>query len=539
LLLAACCAFLLLIYAPFELYLTNQADFWFTPAMLLPMALLMFALCTVFLTLALLIGRRISEKLYRVLFAGAAAVFVCSYIQGNFLVSSLPVMNGTPVDWSAYPMERLKTVLVWLLVAALAFILIKKLGFAKFEKGAVLLAAAVSLILGVTMFTLSLSSPAPDKSNALAVTDKELYRMSDDGNFVILILDAVDSGEFKKILAEGDNREVFQDFTYYENTVGAYPYSLCAVPFIESGMWYEADMPFSEYLPAALMSSPVLSRAESEGYDIGLYTFENSFYLGKDDFAGKYVNMLEDDPAIGSQLFACKLLLKMGIIKYAPWDLKYLGYDLYGRLTENRVYNGEAGVEYFSDSNRAFYLHMQQQEPFQPSSAKCFKLIHLEGSHEPYDLDADVNPTADGSYQDKIRASIKTADSFFGALREKGLYDNTAIVVMSDHGYAVGYEGSNMQQNPILLIKGLGERQELETSSAPISYADLQEAFLRLMDGEAGGQVFDWQEGDQRERRFMLYNAVNLNHFEEYIQTGHAADMSTMLPTGRVFPPEG
>ncbi len=534
LLLSLCCAFLLLIYAPFELYLTNQEDFWFTSGMLLPMALLMFAGCTVLATLALLLGRRINEKLYRVLFAAGAVLFICSYVQGNFLVSSLPLMNGKPVDWNAYPIERLQTVLLWLIVAALAALLIRKLGFANFEKGACLLAGAVSLILTITLVTLSLSSQAPDKSTALTTTDKELHRMSGDRNFIILILDAVDGSEFKRILAEGDNQDVFQDFTYYENTVGSYPYSRCALPLIESGKWYESDVPFSEYLPAALLSSPLLNRAESEEYSIGLYTTMNDPYLQKESFEGRYVNMLEDAPAIGSQSFACKLLLKMGIIKYAPWDLKFLGYDLYGRLTENRVYKGEDGVNYFSDSDRAFYLHMQQQEPFELAAEKCFKLIHLEGSHEPYDLDADVNPVADGSYQDKIRASIKTAGQYFTALKDSGLYDNSVIVVMSDHGYAVGYEGSNMQQNPILLIKGVDERHDMQTSSAPISYDDLQDAFLLLMDGSSGDKVFPWQEGDERERRFMFYDAVHMD-FTEYVQTGHAADMSTMLPTGRTF----
>ena len=40
---AFCICFMLLIYAPLELYITNQADFWFTAGQMLPTALLMFA----------------------------------------------------------------------------------------------------------------------------------------------------------------------------------------------------------------------------------------------------------------------------------------------------------------------------------------------------------------------------------------------------------------------------------------------------------------------------------------------------------------
>ena len=55
--------FLLFIYAPYELYLTNQLEFWFTAGQLLRPALLLF--CGVFALLILLLQTSISADLFR------------------------------------------------------------------------------------------------------------------------------------------------------------------------------------------------------------------------------------------------------------------------------------------------------------------------------------------------------------------------------------------------------------------------------------------------------------------------------------------
>ena len=51
----------------------------------------------------------------------------------------------------------------------------------------------------------------------------EQFVMSEDQNFVILLLDTVDSRTITELLDEHpEYSEVFRDFTYFENTVGAY-----------------------------------------------------------------------------------------------------------------------------------------------------------------------------------------------------------------------------------------------------------------------------------------------------------------------------
>ena len=121
-------------------------------------------------------------------------------------------------------------------------------------------------------------------------------------------------------------------------------------------------------------------------------------------------------------------------------------------------------------------------------------------------------------------------------LKDAGVYDNTAIVVMADHGYGIYWNNGFLgRSNPLLAVKGIGERHAMAVSEAPISYEDLQTAYARLMDGMASAQVFDAQEGESRSRRFLLYNYLHEDHIEEYYQNGYATDQAGFTATGRVY----
>ena len=47
-----------------------------------------------------------------------------------------------------------------------------------------------------------------------------------------------------------------------------------------------------------------------------------------------------------------------------------------------------------------------------------------------------------------------------------------------------------------------------------------------------GDAIFDYKEGDARERRFLFYDYDEPTHFYEYMQTGYAGDVDTMYFTG-------
>ena len=130
-----------------------------------------------------------------------------------------------------------------------------------------------------------------------------------------------------------------------------------------------------------------------------------------------------------------------------------------------------------------------------------------------------------------VCAAILILDSF----RIKRMEEELAALRSGYNGMGEKEEDF-LRQAALLLIKGRNEQHDtMQISEAPISYEDLQEAYVRLLDGAQSDAVFDWKEGDTRERRFLEYAPGNEKHMVEYLQKGHAQDLTTMVPTGRVF----
>lgn len=526
--------FLLFVYAPLELCLTNPLEFWFSAAQLLPAALGLFVLGSALLCALLLALRRFAPRLYPLAVAVLFAALVCTWIQGSFLVAGLPGLNGAAVDWNAYPGQRLASALLWLAVSALIVTALRKLGGKRFVTVCAWGSLGLCLMLGVTLVTLSLTGRTGEKEQAVICTDEGLFTYSEDENFLILVLDAVDGDAFEQALARDARYPgIFEDFTYFSDAMGGYPYSHCSIPLLLTGQWYEAQEDFADYERAAMASSPLLTRLEREGWRRWLYPYDAPVTAAAAE--GQFENLTADRPQFDSPLSAVKVLIKMALIKHAPWDLKRLGYDLPNRLTEFMAYEGEHGEGYYDWSDLLFYHRVLGENPIVTVAAPCFKYLHLEGAHQPHVYDRDMNVLPDSPYRDVIEGNFRMLETFFARMREAGVWDNTVIVLCSDHGSSNGADLNTINQHTILLVKGRGERHPFRTDAAPISYDDLQTAYDRLLDGAQSDGVFDWRTGDARSRRFLYHELNAWETLTEYIQTGRAADMDTLLPTGRVL----
>lgn len=176
-----------------------------------------------------------------------------------------------------------------------------------------------------------------------------------------------------------------------------------------------------------------------------------------------------------------------------------------------------------------------QEEEVTYQEEKCFRYYHLQGGHVPYLYDADLNATGDTSYPVTLEANIRVIGRFFEKLKQSGMYDNSVIIVMADHGFDPQDEVSAYgRQNPLFLVKGVGESHPLQTSLVPAAYEDLPEAYVKLMDGAAGGDIFPYKEGEKRERRYIFYE--NTNHvMQEWMQTGPAWDFGAYRVTGVTY----
>ena len=112
------------------------------------------------------------------------------------------------------------------------------------------------------------------------------------------------------------------------------------------------------------------------------------------------------------------------------------------------------------------------------------------------------------------------------------MYNNSAIVVLADHGYA--YDEVIGRQNPILYVKGIDEHHELQVSDKRVSSLDFNEAFIKLLDGNSSMELFQDIE-ENRERNFIWYAYTQENKMVEYVQKGNAWNLETIEKTGKEY----
>lgn len=541
-LMAAAISFLLFLYAPVDLYCSNIDEFWFDFDVLLRMAAMMFGISLVTLTLLYLLATWIHPYLYRIGLAVGLAVLLITYVQGNFLVGNLPVLDGTSISWEDYSALQTESVILCIVVLAIVVLLFLLLKKQLFGKACMYISACLSLMLLVTAITEVFGSDALEPKLKLQISTKNEFVMSGEQNFVIFILDAADSREFSYLLEQDpEYKDIFADFTYYENTVGAYSCTRYAVPYILSGKWYECDTSFEEYMEDLYNTSPLIKELENRNYRIGLY--EPDLHAQNNDVL-RFDNIFEAEFKVKSYLGMARQELKLVGYRYAPYWLKKYCVLKQAAFDEQLEAGEGSGEITASMENRVFLDHLNAGGITVDDTENSFKFIHLEGAHSPYVYDAEVNiiDESQGTYAQNMEASVTLAERYLSALKKSGTYNNTAIIVMSDHGFNRDIDNADMGDNPfmrqcgLLLIKGVGETHDtMQISEAPVSYEDLQEAYRRLLDGAWSDAVFDCREGEQRDRRYLWYAVTDEDYLVEYQQTGYASDLSTMIPTGREF----
>lgn len=531
LLLSLSAGFMLFLFAPLEIYFNNKYEFWFDFYTLFPVCLLMFLIFFVISVVVFFCVYKLNNKVYQGLLLLSIIAFLCTYIQGNYMVGNLPHLDGSLIDWSKYDVQRMHSILLWVLVGTLVFVGIRRFTTEKVVKIGGIVSGALFLILLMTVTTVGIMNRGLEKKLDISNSMNYALEMSTDQNYVMILLDAADGEEMSKLIEKHpEYREVLADFTYFNNTMGSYPYTLYSIPYIFSGEWYENQEDYMEYGKRVYRTASFFDELEEKSYRIGLYEPE-AFML--EESMLRFENVVNNRGELSSVKDLIKLELKLVGFKYMPYDLKKFCVSLPEEITNLRTLDEVNVGEPCTGNNQKFYSFIRNND-VTLTSDKCFRYFHLEGAHAPWHYDADVNEVEEGTYEQSLEASMTIVTEYLQKLKDSDVYDNTAIMILADHGYNKDNDvNSEGRQHPILFVKGIGESHDtLQISEAPISQTDFREAYTRLLDGKSSSEVFDFQEGDYRERRYLYYEYDENTYFKECVQTGHAKDEETLVFTG-------
>ena len=523
--------FMFLIYEPITTYASNVTDYWFGFNALLKANCLLFVIIFLILLSVSIIIYYISKllkmkKIYEIFLIVFSICLSALYIQGNYLSGSLPTLDGAKIYWDKYEMQNIISILMWLVVAIINVIICRKFKskykkIISYEFCAIFIMLFVSFL--VTIFT---SKDLYAEKGKYISTTKNINMLSENKNFLILLVDCVDSREFEKVVNETDSDYVFDDFTYFPDTMSTYGFTRDSVPYIFSGIWYEAETPYNQYYENAFNNSKLFSMMKRDNYDINVYDEELMISNNK-KYDVKNVELVNSKIDLYS-LF--KQEVKYDLFKYLPFGLKkYSSIETLNYSKCKKLNKNDSEYDIFSWNNIFNYEHWNK---IKLQKNNYFHFLHIEGAHFPYDLNKNLEKLTDETnYDDKLGATISMIDTYLTRIKDSGMYDNSVIIILSDHGQndlnPVG------RQNPILYIKGIDEHHKLEVSNKKVSYVDLNESIYKdLLDNKKSFELLENVDND-RIRRYLWYK----DYDDMYEQTldGHAWETEKLINTGKRY----
>ncbi len=522
-------SFMLFLYEPITTYASNTEDFWFDFNILLKANLVYVIIFIIFIILfssiVYIIGKWSKKDIiYTIYILLVTTAFVSTYIQGNFLSGNLPTLDGSPIDWGMYTKQNIISIILIILTIIVNIFMVIKYK-EKYKKITIYTALIIFAMLSTSLVsTMLTNNQIYEKKGVYTATNININKLSTNNNFLILLVDMEDSKIFDKVLKDSNKEEIFKDFTYFPDTLSAYPFTRESIPYILSGIWFEEETTFSEYFNNALSNSKFIQNLKDNNYDVNIYEKQ---LLWTDEKALEINNI----KAVNSELDKVKFLKqesKYILFKYLPYYLKKyskietLNYDIC-RNEEKSTY------EVFSDDNKAIYDKLTEVSL---QKDNYFQFIHADGGHYPWNMNKNFEIIENGTYEEKIESSITLIEKYINRIKESGQYDNSIIIILADHGNN-GYDPIG-RQNPILYIKGINETHEkMQVSNKKVSYVDLNDCiYYNLLNGKKSTELLE-NIDDNRVRRFIWYK----DYDDMYEQTldGHAWETDKLNNTGKRY----
>lgn len=299
-------------------------------------------------------------------------------------------------------------------------------------------------------------------------------------------------------------KEHFSGFTYYPNTVTLGYVTMIGSPGIFGGYDYtpfeinkREDKTLQHKHNESLLSLPVLFNAEKFNVTVSNLPYENyleepvtSMYKGYEfikriNTTGKYsriwYNRHKLAPNPHTSFLIKRNFICFSIFKMVPPVLRSVIYAREYWIANNPYENSADFANHYS------VLEFLPELMDSKSETNSFIMIDNEATHESDFASNEIIPSNGKSvYSDdsvfKVHAAVflKYA-AFFDYLKENGLYDNTRIIIVSDHGGHLHNKSISKNVFGIpdpklaatLLIKDFNSRQPLVTNNTFMTNADV------------------------------------------------------------------
>lgn len=481
----------LFVFVPWSVYFGNSSQFSFIFQDFVNWNLALLSVTIIVLSCVLLI---VPPAISDFLVAIIAGLGLCVYLQAMFMNCFLGEMNGTE-EFGKHNVWGIINLAIWL------FVIILSLCSKRFlrERWRFIMAMiSLSVFLLELTATVSMLFPTREsywkRANTKIITDgSNQFQLSSEKNVFVIILDALGSEVLKQCFAESpDLKKSFKDFTWYIDACSNYQFTFPGVIHEITGALLRpsnnATGIYKNFWHSPSAKS-FYSQIKNAGYDSRLF-IDSDYCLGvnKEFFSDYFSNLYKVDISYSIDHKALKrCLFKMAGFSGAPYFLKkcfIYDFTIDEDVVSINVHNMNA--EIVEDSRPSNYYNKMMKNGITTNAPSPVVAFHYTyGSHKPcveneYCVRQEIPfdsplPTAKGC--------LFMVSEFMRLLKSRGIYDQTAIFVFSDHGNH--YLEPKRTHDLGLLIKPFNSQQnELAIDHSKVLGLDILPTILSVACGE-------------------------------------------------------
>lgn len=424
---------LFVVALPIQSYLVNRSSFPFSFGAVLGEVLVCAATSFFVLAVVLFALHYVFSYLPHVVVLG---VVVCEYLVSGVMSIGLPPLNGEHVWWSGLGGRAMLELALVVFVVAL-FVFLRR--FVMRHVYAV--SGAIVLMTVASMADVKVEKRLDVDSEHLCAPEDVVRsaRYSATRNVFVFILDAAPTpGCSKELDASPELRSLFPGFVQCRNNLSMGECTSVGLPGLMTGLFQKREEDQFDYAYSFFGTNSLAMAAAAKG--VPTYFIPGlgvkgmcSRILSAEGVSGlprkKGVESVFDVRApecLGMNLGeivkfrTAPLMLKLRLIQVwlAAMDVRDACYD------ESSLYPSLAGKEAASDVPLTFHVY------------------HTMGMHVPISMDrsgallADPDDTPEG-LRGVSYAKLHKLGELFRVFRQRGIYDNSLIIVCGDHGHSI------------------------------------------------------------------------------------------------------
>jgi len=346
---------------------------------------------------------------------------------------------------------------------------------------------------------------------------REFATLSTRANAIVILVDMVQSDMFAEAIESEPLRAALPEgFTYYRDAISLYTSTQFSAQSILTGRAVPEGVDAANWIERA-MSRGLPVRLSEQGYDVELASIAPHTIGCKRGLPGVRCRTLRTlqisdlaEARASDWRSEVSLLVRLAAFRATPHGLKPSVYDA-GEWHLPAVYplpaTRRVGTAVHRDTQTDIaVLDALTAQLRGEDVPPRFRFLHLFGAHFPAAVDERCERRPDGDGRARavatIRCMTRQLTRLFEAFEEAGVYDDSVILVVSDHGYPLfpidpsradpplqgaHASGAGALQDssrgvPLFLLKPQGARGPLRISDRPVSLCDVPATVLDALD---------------------------------------------------------